>query len=133
MSSYNEDVSLCGGGKLQVVDIVDGKPIRHKTVKIVSKYFFTGLALVNGFHSIVIRCSKQNSGAIKMQDPSALPEQVEPRQNATSPWRLAGWICAGVIALSVIACVILAAVRSNGLMQITVTALVALVVSLFHF
>ena len=40
-----------------------------------------------------------------------------------SPWRLTGWICVGVIVASVVACVLLAALRSNGLTAVKVTAL----------
>ncbi|MHC4400935.1 MAG: hypothetical protein ACYTG0_14760 [Planctomycetota bacterium] len=48
---------------------------------------------------------------------------TELQRTAMSPWRLTGWLCAGVIGVSVVACVIMAAIRSNGLVQITVTAL----------
>ena len=40
-----------------------------------------------------------------------------------SPWRLTGWICVGVIVASVASCVLLAALRSNGLTAVKVTAL----------
>ena len=42
---------------------------------------------------------------------------------AYSPWKLIGWICVGIVAASVIACIALAAVRSDGLSSVTVTAL----------
>jgi hypothetical protein len=44
-------------------------------------------------------------------------------RRSPSVWRIVGWLCAGTIGVSVLACVGMAAVRSNGLTRITVTAL----------
>lgn len=54
---------------------------------------------------------------------SESPEPAPSDKSPISPWRLTAWICAAVIIGSVVACVALAAVRSEGLTQITVTAL----------
>jgi len=62
-------------------------------------------------------------GGAQMQEPSEVPAVEEPQHTAVSPWRLAGWLCVGVIIVSVGACIVMAALRSNGLTKITVTAL----------
>ena len=40
-----------------------------------------------------------------------------------SAWRVTYWICCGLVVLSVLSCVAVAALRSQGLTQVTVTAL----------
>ncbi len=50
-------------------------------------------------------------------------DNVDTPRPLTSSWRIAGWICGGVIACSVVACLVMAAMRSNGLVTVTVTAL----------
>jgi len=58
-----------------------------------------------------------------MQETPTSPTPEESQQTAMSPWRLTGWLCGAIIAASVVACVVMAGMRSNGLIQITVTAL----------
>jgi len=49
--------------------------------------------------------------------------ELHKHERTVSPWRITSWICCGVIVISVVSCVILAAVRSEGLTKVKVTAL----------
>ncbi|QDT80711.1 hypothetical protein Mal35_41850 [Gimesia maris] len=53
------------------------------------------------------------------------PSQSDPQENKTSisPWKITSWISCIVVAGSILACVIIAAVRSECLTQVKVTAL----------
>ena len=53
------------------------------------------------------------------------PSQSDPQENKTSisPWKITSWISCFVVAGSILACVIIAAVRSECLTEVKVTAL----------
>jgi hypothetical protein len=58
-----------------------------------------------------------------MQEILTVPSSVGLQTDKTSPWQMIAWLFVGTIALSVVLCMVMAAVRSNGLTEITVTAL----------
>ena len=51
-----------------------------------------------------------------------MSDELHKTDTTVSPWRITSWICCGVIAISVVSCVVLAAVRSEDLTKIKVTA-----------
>ncbi len=52
-----------------------------------------------------------------------MSDEATKSETSISPWRITSWICCSVVVISVIFCVIIAAIRSEGLTQVTVTAL----------
>ncbi|QDT92732.1 hypothetical protein [Gimesia algae] len=57
--------------------------------------------------------------------PESDPQQPDPQavKTAVSPWKLTSWVCCIVIIGSVLSCVIIAAMQSEGLKEVKVTAL----------
>ncbi|QDU39086.1 hypothetical protein Mal4_34210 [Maioricimonas rarisocia] len=55
-----------------------------------------------------------------------MTDAVEGANEPASPvtgWRLLSWVCCAVVAVSLVTCLVIAAARSEGLTQVTVTAL----------
>ena len=52
-----------------------------------------------------------------------MSDELSEAKTTAAPWQITSWICCLVIIISVLSCVVLAAVRSEGLTQIKVTAL----------